>query len=296
MLNSDVSSIIYRSVAKHEENQALEIWCSIFNNPVDLEERLILESSEDGRQYVCAGITNVATRDEYRRRGLSRHLLQMTIDKLDQSNEFDLSMLGTGKVNHYERFRWEQVTQPIRVIIDWQIHASSHENIQWRPVSDLSYEDIELLCKMHSSHRRIYQMRRSPCSIFYHWVKRRWEKSAAIVYLDEDKGYVVIGNPENEEDVGVLEWRASNFDHEQKLLSLAVNEIRQRYGLTKRIQLFTLPQYMTIEQLTNWAGPVQVGTNYDIMMRNIRLPPGIYEQIKNSFSNGHAVFWSGDYF
>ncbi|CAF1280818.1 unnamed protein product [Adineta ricciae] len=218
MLNSDVSSIVYRYVTKHEENQALEIWCSIFNNPVDLEERyisssaspyykqgdtlgawlndellstvhirrLILESNEDGRQYVCAGITNVATRDEYRRR-----------------------------------------------------------------VSDLSYED---------------------------------------------KGYVIIGNPENEEDVGVVEWRTSNFDHEQKLLSLAANKIQQRYGLTKRIQLFTLPQYMTIEQLTNWAGPVQIGTNYDIMMRNIRLPPEIYEQIKTSFSNGHAVFWSGDYF
>ena len=328
MLNSDLSSIVYRYVAKHEENQALEIWCSIFNNPVDLERRyftpnaspyykegdtlgawfndkllstvhirrFILESNKDGRQYVCAGITNVTTRNEYRRRGLSRQLLQMTIGKFDQSNEFDMSILGTGKAKHFERFGWEQVTQPIRIIIDWQMYTPSHENIQWRPVSNLSYEDIELFCKIHSIHRRIYQMRRSPCSIFYHWVKRRWDKNSAIAYLYEDKGYVIIGNPESEEDICVLEWRTSDVILEQKLLSLAVNEIRQRYGLTKPIQLFALPQYMTIEQLANWAGPVQVGTNYDIMMRNIRVPIEIYEEIKTSFSNGHAVFWSGDYF
>ncbi|UJR07323.1 hypothetical protein I4U23_011610 [Adineta vaga] len=240
MASFDSSSIVYRSVEKHEQKKALNLWCPIFNNHVDLEERyflqnaspryqegdtlgawyndelvstihirrFILQSSEDNKEYLCAGITNVATRMEYRRHGLSRHLLQIVVDKLEKSNEFDISILGTNKPNHYASFGWEQVPQPIRIMIDWKLHTSLNEIIQWRLASDLSHQDIELMFKIHSENPRFYQMKRSPSTVFHHWVKARWKNNAAIVCLyehEQTQGYVVISKPDREQDICVLE-------------------------------------------------------------------------------------------
>jgi hypothetical protein len=52
---------------------------------------------------------------------------------------------------------------------------------------------------------------------------------------------------------------------------------------------------MTIDQLTECAGLVKVGMHQDAMMRNIRLSNDVYEKIKAAFSDGRAVYWSGDY-
>lgn len=329
MLDLDSSSsIVYRHVQKHEEKEALDLWCPVFKHTIDHEgryflhdaspcyqegdtlgawhndqlvstihiRRFLLQCHEDNKKYLCAGITNVVTRNEYQRKGLSRHLLQMVIDKFNESNDFDISILGTGKPDHFARFGWEEVPRPMKIIINWTSDDTlSKTNVQWHSVSNLSHENIELLFDIHSNNPRIYQMERSPRSIFYHWVKFRWQIDEAIVCLYE-KGYVVIGSPDNDEDICILEWRAPNKNSEQKLLSLAASEIRQRHGLTKHIQLFALPQYMTIDELTEWAGSIQIGTSSDIMMRNIRLSSEIYHRIKTSFSNGRAVFWSGDYF
>ncbi|CAF0761570.1 unnamed protein product [Adineta steineri] len=313
--NIDISSIIYRYVEKHEQQHAVDLWCPIFKTNFNVEKsyfsldaspnyeegdtlgawyndklistlhirRLILFSNENNKKYLCGGITNVATREEYRNHGFSRHLLQM----------------GTGRPNHYSVFGWEQVPQPIKIIIQWKTISSLDIDVVWRPISDLSSEDFELLHKIHSNNPRIYQIVRTPSTIFQHWVKMRWESNHAIVCLyehKEEQGYVVIGKSDNEADICVLEWQAPNRNLEQKLLSLAVTEIRQRYESKKVICLFALPKYMTIEDLTQWAGPPQIGINQEIMMRNIRLPKEIYEKIKISYSNGSTVFWSGDYF
>ncbi|CAF2637223.1 unnamed protein product [Rotaria sp. Silwood2] len=331
MLTFDISSIVYRPVEKHEQQKAFDLWCPTFKTNSDVEERYFLpdtspryqegdtlgawhndklvstvhirrftlRSSENNEEYLCAGIGNVATVAEYRRQGLSRHLLQMAVDKMEESNEFDISMLSTGKPSHYASFGWEQVPEPTQVMIDWKTITSSSTNVEWRSASDVLCQDIELMLKIHSNSPRIYQIDRSPPSVFQHWVKGRWQNNAAIVCLyehEQEQGYVVIGKPDSEKDVCVLEWRAPNMKLEQKLLSLAAAEIRQRHGSTKPIHLFALPQYMSIDELTEWAGSVQIGINLDLMMRNIRLPTDVYEKIKTAYSNGHAVFWSGDYF
>jgi predicted acetyltransferase len=330
MLSFDISSIVYRYLEKHEQQQALDMWYSIFKPNASFYERyfspdaspsyqegdtlsawyndklvstvhirrLILRSSENNAEYLCAVICNVATVTEYRRQGLSGHLLKMAVEKMEKSNEFDISMLGTEKYHHYSALGWEQVPEPSQVMIDWKIITSSITDAQWRSASDVLSHDIELLLQIHSDKPRIYQIDRSPSTLFQHWVKWEWQNDAAIVCLyehKEEQGYVVIGNPDSERDVCVLEWRASNGNLEQKLLSLAALEIRQRHGQTKAICLFALPQYMAIDQLTEWAGLVKLGIHQDAMMRNIRLSNNTYEKIKAAFSDGRAVFWSGDY-
>ncbi|UJR12165.1 hypothetical protein I4U23_016342 [Adineta vaga] len=67
--------------------------------------------------------------------------------------------------------------------------------------------------------------------------------------MKKNQGYVVIGQPDNEKDICILEWRALNQNFEKELLSLAAKEIRQRYGSKTLINLFALPQYMTINEL-----------------------------------------------
>ncbi|CAF3499598.1 unnamed protein product [Rotaria sp. Silwood1] len=327
----DISSIVYRHIEKHEQQLALDIWCPTFKTTPDVEgryflpdtspryqegdtlgawhndklvstvhiRRLTIRSSENNEQYLCGCISNVVTVAEYRRQGLSRRLLQMAVDKMEESNEFDISMLGTKQPNHFVSFGWEQIPEPIQVMIDWKTIISPSTNAKWCSISNISCQDFELLLKIYSNNPRIYQMDRSPLTVFQQWVKGRWQNNAAIVCLyehEQEQGYVVIGNLDSEKDVCVLEWRAPSMNLEQKLLSLAAAEIRQRHGSTKSIHLFALPQYMTIDELTEWAGPVQIGINQDIMMRNIRLPTDIYEKIKTAYSDGRAVFWSGDYF
>lgn len=321
----DFSSIVYRSLQKHEEQQALDLWYSIFKTNSGFYERyfssdasplyregdtltawhdnllvstvyirrLRIRSNDNNHEYLCGVICNVATVTEYRRRGLSSHLLKMAIDRMEK-NEFDLSMLGTEKHHHYATFGWEQIPEPNQIMIDWKVTHSLNVNSQWRSTSDALSSDVELLCKIYSDKSRSYQIDRSPSTLFSHWVKWEWENDAAIICFYEH-GYAVIGNPNSENNVCVLEWRASNRHLEEILISLAVSEIRRRHGPTKTICLFALPQYMTMDQFVEWAGPVTMGTNQDAMISNIRLSNDDYNKIKAAFTDGRAVYWSGDY-
>ena len=325
----DSSSIVYRHLQKHEEQQALDMWYSIFKTNSGFYERyfsldasplyregdtltawhnnilvstvyirrLMIRSNENDHEYLCGVICNVATVADYRRQGLSSHLVKMAIDRMEK-NEFDLSMLGTEKHRHYTAFGWEQISEPNQIMIDWKTTNSLNVNSRWRSASDALSGDIELLRKIYSDKSRSYQIDRSPSTLFSHWVKWEWENDAAIICIYEhaqEHGYTLIGNPDSESNVCVLEWRAPNRHLEETLLSLAASEIRRRHGSTKTICLFALPQYMTMDQFVEWTGPVTMGTNQDAMMRNIRLPNDNYEKIKAAFSDGRAVFWSGDY-
>ncbi|UJR12015.1 hypothetical protein I4U23_016193 [Adineta vaga] len=325
------STIVYRSIEKHEQQQALDMLYSVFESisgcfqrdfsseaspnyqngdalgawhndklvSTVFIRRLILRSNEDNLEYLCGGICDVATIPEYRRQGLSRRLLTMAIDKMEKSNAFDLSMLGTGIHNHYTTLGWEQMHQPHPVIIDWKNIIAIPTDVTWHSASDILSKNSESLLKIHSNKPRIYQIDRSPITIFQQWVTWEWQNAEAIICVEEfegEQGYIVISKPDNETDVCVLEWRAPSLNLEKKLLSLAATEIRRRHGQTVPIRLHTLPQYMTIDQLTEWAGLVKTEINSDIMLRNIRLPDNIYNKIKEAFSDGRATHWTGDFF
>lgn len=317
---------VYRHVEKDEQEEALNLWCSIFNNSRELESRyfssetsslyqegdtlgawhnsqlvstihirrFIVRSNDDhDKEYLCAGITNVVTAPEYRRRGISRHLLQMVVDKLENSDEFHLSMLGTNNPNHYVNFGWEQVLMPAEILVDWTKLNVSNANVEWHSVSYMINVHSELLFHIYSNNRRKYQMNRSPLSIFQQWVKGRWENSDAIMYLHEkhdEQGYVVIGQPDQEKECSILEWQTSSIDIEKKLLSLAAKEIQRRHKSIKFIRLFALPQYLTRNDFIEWIGPFHIDVNSNLMMRNIRLSVNVYDQMKTAYRNGDDVF------
>jgi hypothetical protein len=134
--------------------------------------------------------------------------------------------------------------------------------------------------------------------MFQHWTGWNWLKENAIVCLLQDvqQGYVVITHPDNADNICVSEWRASNVDDEKKLLKLAASEVRRRHPQIKLIRFHTAPQYMTLEELEQWAGTVSVSKNDHTMIRNIRLSNEILEKIKAAYLSGHATFWSGDFF
>jgi len=324
------TSVIYRPVEKHEQQQALDLWYTVFKTQAGYFERyfnsesspryqegdtlgawidkklvsaihirrLYVRSRDDNTEYLCGAISNVATLEDYRKHGYSRNLLRMAITKMEQSKEFDISILGTGRSNHYAVLGWEQIALPSPISVQWNHFNSSGDHHQWYSVNDVFTSNYQLLLDIHSNKPRTYQFNRSPVTMFQHWTGWNWQKENAIVYLlqDAQQGYVVITKPDNPDDVYVSEWRALNVDVERKLLKLAANEIRRRLPQIKVIRFHTVPQYMSLEELEQWAGTVTVSKNDHTMIRNIRLSNEILEKIKAAYLSGHATFWTGDYF
>jgi GNAT superfamily N-acetyltransferase len=328
--NGDNTSVIYRPVEKQEQQQAIDLWYAAFTPPAGYFERyfdnqaspyyqegdtlggwidgklvsalhirrLYIRSRDDNTEYLCGAISNVATLKEHRRHGYSRHLLQMAITKMEQSGEFDISVLGTGQPNHYSVLGWEQISLPSPISIEWNRFSSSGDNNQWYSINDISSSNYQLLLDNHSNKPRTYQFNRSPISMFQHWTGWNWARENAIICLlrDAQQGYVVITKPDSADDVYVSEWRASNIDVERKLLKLAANEIRRRQPQIKIIRFHTVPQYMSLEELDQWAGSLSVSKNDHTMIRNIRLSNETLKKIKAAYVGGHATFWGGDYF
>ncbi|CAF0754828.1 unnamed protein product [Rotaria sordida] len=323
------TSVIYRSVKNHEQQQAIDLWYKVhkvqpgfferyFNketSPYYQEgdtlgawidgqlvsaihiRRLYIRSRDDNTEYLCGAISNVATLEEHRRHGYSRHLLRMSITEMEQ-NEFDISVLGTGQPNHYSVLGWEQILLPSPISIEWSHFSSSGDNHHWYSTNDILSSNCQLLLDIHSNKPRTYQFNRSPVTMFQGWTGWNWKKENSIAYLlhDVQQGYIVISNLDNVNDIYISEWRASNVDVERKLFKLAANEIRRRQPQIKIIRFHTVPQYMSLEELDLWAGTVTISKNDHTMIRNIRLSNEILEKIKAAYLSGHATFWPGDYF
>jgi predicted acetyltransferase len=330
---NDSTSVIYRSVKKHDQDESLDLWYSVFgaDDPGCFERdftieaspnyqegdtigawyngqlisaihirRIILQSGGDGMKYLCGGISNVATLEKYRNQGFSRHLLRLAIERMEQSGEFDLSILGTGRPNHYSVLGWEKIIDvPNTVNIEWKNFDVSINNIEWCSASEIFTSDRELILALYTRNSRTYQFDRSPSTIFEHWVGWNWRLHQAIIYIyrEKESGYVVIGKPNHANDIYVSEWRASNADVEKKLLQIAAAEIyRRQQQQTNIVRLHGLPQYITVNQLEQWAGKIKIEPNEDMMIRNIRLPNQIIDEIKTDYSKGSATFWPGDSF
>ena len=328
---NNATSVVYRPVKRHEEQLALDLWYNVFPCPAGFFERyfnqevsphyqegdtlgawiadllvsavhirrLRLRSRDDATEYLCGAIANVATLEAHRQRGYSRELLRMAIRQMQESNEFDVSILGTGKPKHYAALGWEPILLPSPISIEWT-HFSSlgDHHLHWHSVPETFSSHGSLLLDIHSNKPRTYQLTRSPWSMFQHWIGWNWIRDNAIVYLlpEPQPGYVVITKADNGEEIYVSEWRACNVEIERRLLKLAANEIRRRYPQISSIRFHTPPQYTSLEELEQWAGTVTVSKNDHTMIRNIRLSDDTLEKIKAAYLSGHATFWQGDYF
>ncbi|CAF1091001.1 unnamed protein product [Rotaria sp. Silwood1] len=325
-------SVVYRPIEKDEQVQALDLWYSVFgaHSPGCFERdftneaaptyqdgdtigawcdgqlvstvhirRLILQSRDNGTKYLCGGISNVATLENYRNRGFSRHLLRLAIERMERSGEFDLSILGTGRYKHYSVLGWEQMNVPNTTTIEWKNFDSNMNNIKWCSPSEIFSSDKELILALHTKNPREYQFDRSPSSVFEHFIGWNWRLNNAIIYIhhEEESGYVVISKSDNINDIYVSEWRAPNIDVERKLFKIAAEEIyRRQQQQTNIVRFHGLPQYMTIEELEQWAGKIKIDFVADMMIRNIRLSKETIDKIKTAYLKGSATFWSADYF
>jgi predicted acetyltransferase len=321
---------MYRPVDKSEQSKAVELWQTVFQPKSNgYFERYFLSTaspcyqegdtlgawsddnllvsvvhirrinlrSANNETFLCGVISNVATDAEFRNRGLSRQLLKKAIDKMEREG-FDLSILGTGRSNHYLALGWEPLITRIQYVINIpdDIPTSNHE-ASWISASSISFYDQ--LFELYSNHPRSYQFDRCSPLMFEHWIGWHWQDDAAyICMLPNRKGYAVISQPDGKDaDVCVSEWRAFDVDAETTLLNMAAVEIRRRYRRNSFL-LHTLPQYTSLNSLGWDKTDLIFEKNEDIMIRNIRLPDNIFQDIKIAYEaeNGKATIWPEEYF
>lgn len=212
---------------------------------------------------------------------------------------FDLSMLGTGRSNHYLPLGWQPLSIKTQYVIKISDNIStSDQEVSRIPASSISVYDQ--LLDIYSTNPRSYQPDRDSPSMFQHWIGWHWqEDSASILMLPNKAGYLVISFPDGKNgDAYVSEYRARDVDAETTLLNMAAMEIRRRYR-RNRFLLHTLPQRATLKEL-GWDnnGELICEQNEDIMMRNIRLSNEKFHEIKRAYEteSGNATVWPGEYF
>ena len=209
--DSQSAAVIYRPIERHEQRLAIDLWYRVFSTPPSgfferyfdpdasphyqvgdtlgawIGEQLVsavhirrlrLRSRDDTTDYLCGALANVATLEEFRRNGYSRILLCMAIKRMEDSEDFDLTTLGTNRPNHYARLGWEQLSIPAPICIEW-IPATPviDQQYKWQSASETFSRHGQLLLDIYSTKPRTYQYNRSPLSMFQHWVGWELDKS-----------------------------------------------------------------------------------------------------------------------
>ncbi len=308
-----MQSITFRPVEQTEQAQTLALWEAVFTETPGFFERYFrpefgyqegdtlgawsgdhLVSAVhlcrrpiiwDGTTLLCGGIANVATLSEFRRQGLSRRLLEMTIAKMEHEG-FHFSLLGTGVPSHYAALDWE-LTHPRSVVLDLKADAADTDAV-WQPL-----ETTDTLCPLYATSPRPLQFDRSP-AYFEDWVG--WNLRRISPYLCElpGRGYLVLVVPEDEDQlIFATEWRAVDAITEQELLRVASAEVI-RHG-RRQLGLEALPQYLSPADLEA-LGESMFQTNAGSMVRNISLSEDQYRQLVQSYRSSEAVWWSADGF
>jgi GNAT superfamily N-acetyltransferase len=240
----------------------------------------------DGGIVLCGSIANVATREEYRRQGLSRFLLREIIAKMEQER-FDFSLLGTGTHGHYAALGWKQINRPqylITLPTLPQVQAGAGE---WQSAALTS-----MLPPLYAHAPRPLQFVRSP-RYFDDWTGWVWRSHAAEMYVT-DAGYVVADFPGATEDaVTLLEWRAENEASERFLLNAACVEAVRRGFST--LFLTAAPQFLDAPSLAEF-GQVEPSTDESGMIRRVSLSAEDFAQVGEAYRSGQATWWEGDGF
>lgn len=239
---------------------------------------------EDGA-LLCGGIANVATREEYRRQGLSRQLLAVAIKKMEDES-YHFSLLGTGTPGHYAPLGWASVRRP-------QAMLTLASNVVPSTLVWETAGQVAPLAETYSRTPRPLQFLR-PAGYFEDWVGWDWRRQNALIGHSGAGDYLVLGNAdESDEPLPILEWRARDEAAELSLFRAAVARAHQNGH--PRLWLGTLPQHMGIEALQS-LGEVTRHVEGGDMIRNITLPQDEYARVAQAYQAGLAVWWPGDGF
>ncbi|HTE20047.1 MAG TPA: GNAT family N-acetyltransferase, partial [Armatimonadota bacterium] len=232
-----------------------------------------------GRTLWCGAIANVATYPEYRRQGLSRELLRLTIARMEETG-MDFSMLFTGTHAHYAPLGWEQVHTPVATV------TLSVEAAQPTTVPEPARVD-EAHLRLYSSTPRPLQLSR-PEPYFNGWTGWSWTHWNAQGLLNDSHGYAVLRIPEEaEHPARLMEWAAADAESERELLLEAAHIARARGK--ERLQLEALPAHGSAAALRE-LGTVQVDTTGGMMLCNGTLPDADYWEVVRLYASGEAVW------
>ena len=239
----------------------------------------------NGEVLLCGGVANVATLPEFRRRGLSRRLLEMMVAQMEREN-LHFSLLGTGVPEHYAALGWELTHAP-RATIALKSDVPALK-AGWHRLGPTA-----ALPPLYAAHPRPLQFDRTS-AYFDAWVGWNWRRFPTYLCRLPGRGYLVlVASDDPDETIFATEWRAEDAAAEQELLQSAAAEVL-RQGRTQ-LGLEALPQFAEAEFL-NTLGTVTVETDPSSMVRNLGLPKDKYRQLAHSYRTGEAVWWSADGF
>lgn len=172
-----------------------------------------------GRQVAVGAIGEVSTKPEYRRQGLSGHLLEMATD-LMRERQMPLSLLWTDRFGHYGRYGWHQlllpqVTLTVRPQPAQTIPMISLRPIDWehdQPLLASAYEEfsMHLSCPFVRDHQDYWR----------DWVRHEMRASGRVLMVDgQGAGFVGISP---EDFLYALGVRSAYADMLPELLSAAI--------------------------------------------------------------------------
>jgi GNAT superfamily N-acetyltransferase len=303
---------MFKPIGPDEQAQALDLWHGVFGVPVDYFVRYynadpwyqhgdslgawvdgVLVSAVhlcrrplvwEGTTLLCGGIANVATRPEYRGRGLSRRLLSRATARMEEQG-FAFSALGTGIPDFYAAQGWEAIEIPRFAMNVPDAQLSHRQDLSSaRPTAGM--------ISLYGQHPRVLQQER-PERYFNGWVGWNWVSKHAQV-LTLPGGYLILEQPEPEaQPVMVQEWRANDAATETELLSEAVRQACA-YG-PQRVTFAALPQHVSLTALEP-LGVVERTHLSGKMTRNASLPENEYRRLRALYVSGQATLWPADGF
>lgn len=307
-------SIVFRPIRSEEHELALELWDLAFTPGRDYFERYYRDDPwyEEGdtlgafegerlvsavhvcrrpvewagRTLRCGAVANVATHPDYRRRGLSRALLRAMLERMEATG-LDFSMLFTGAFGHYAALGWEQVVTPRAVVaLDREIESDAELKVEAAAFG----EGAELYWKTPPRPLLLHR----PERYFRGWVGWEWSQRRARLIWQEDAGYAAVALPEARDGrATVLEWFAMDEAAEPALLAAAAAMARaEGYG---RLALAATPYYGGPAALQGLGG-VTPEPEPHMMLRNLRLSAGEFEEVKRLYASGDAAWWPSDAF
>lgn len=247
----------------------------------------------EGRELLCGAIANVATRVEYRRRGLSRALLQRAIERME-AGRFDFSMLLTGSPGHYRPLGWEPVTVP-----RWRVRLTRKPPAPALPIDVTSPVPIPPAVRAvyDAPPRRPLHLYRPPL-YWDGWVSRYWRgrKDSELLLagaLEALIGYALLSHHPFQRRTSVHELRARDADAEVSLLCAAADRALKHGAETLRLSF--VPQFDLWEAVAD-LGAAERETEEGLMLRNISLPVEEWARIVALYACGTATLWWADDF
>jgi GNAT superfamily N-acetyltransferase len=245
-----------------------------------------------GREILCGAIANVATREEFRRRGLSRALLARSIAAME-ADGFAFSMLFTGTYGHYGALGWQQVAVPRLSVRRAREAPATLPTLRELPTGPIPSEATALY---DSLPRRPLHMAR-PLEYFEGWTGRYWrsgeENALLLAGNQEALGYAVIRAQPRGNASWVHELRARDAAVEADLLEGAARWARQQGH--ELLNLGFLPQFGGAEAAAE-LGQLSREANDGMMLRSITLPPEEMGRVTEAYASGEAQYWWSDDF